>query len=106
LAFTYLGGIALYCVLMPLIMAIWAVLALAATLAQRALGMSFVGIFSGWFDGYYIAVCVALAGGFVFASWRLLASAEYRIAILERTKHWKDEPFHPRRFPGRRRASR
>jgi hypothetical protein len=29
-----------------------------------------------------------MAGAFVLTAWRLLVSAEYRVSVLERVKHW------------------
>jgi ABC-type transport system involved in multi-copper enzyme maturation permease subunit len=47
-------------------------------------------------DAIWIVTCVLLAGLFVLMTWRFAASAEYRVSILERTKHWRDEAKHPR----------
>jgi hypothetical protein len=44
----------------------------------------------------WIVSCILLAGTFVLMTWRFAASAEYRVSILERTKHWRDEAKHPR----------
>jgi len=101
LGLTYLGGIALYCMTMPVILLLWAILAIMVAFVERWVGISMLGTFSGWFDAYYLAVCLTLAGAFVFLTWRLLASAEYRVGLLERIKHWKDEPRRKRLFPRR-----
>jgi ABC-type transport system involved in multi-copper enzyme maturation permease subunit len=47
---------------------------------------------------FQVGLCLGLAGAFVLAAWRLLVSAEYRVGVLERTKHWRDAPpsFAPR----------
>lgn len=106
LGFTYLGGVVLYIVTLPLILLVWGIMALALTLLERYAGISLLGMFSGWFDAYYLALCLALAGMFVLLTWRLLLAAEYRVGILERIKHWKDEPRRLRQYPRRRRTVR
>jgi ABC-type transport system involved in multi-copper enzyme maturation permease subunit len=105
LGFTYLGGFVLYCVTSALagILAMMLMLALmlleyvagdiAATGAMRFLrGMS---------TAYPIAFCIILAGAFILLGWMLIRAAEYRVGILERTKHWKREPLPRLRRPVR-----
>jgi ABC-type transport system involved in multi-copper enzyme maturation permease subunit len=51
----------------------------------------------GWLeDGFYIALAIILAVTFFIIAWRFIVSAEYRVSVLERTKHWRSEPRHPR----------
>jgi cytochrome b subunit of formate dehydrogenase len=47
-------------------------------------------------DSMWIVSCILLAGSFVLMTWRFVVAAEYRVSILERTKHWRNEPKHPR----------
>jgi ABC-type transport system involved in multi-copper enzyme maturation permease subunit len=94
LGLTYLGGFALYCVtsalagfvamLLLVVLVIWERLNLAGTGSKATVGM--------YMDYYSVAFCIALAILFVLMAWGFIRSAEYRVSILERTKHWKNEP--------------
>jgi ABC-type transport system involved in multi-copper enzyme maturation permease subunit len=56
-------------------------------------GMGGLGAFH---NGVSIAVSLLLAACFVGIAWWFLRQAEYRVSVLERTKHWHNEPRHPR----------
>jgi hypothetical protein len=45
---------------------------------------------------FSLGMCITLAAAFALMAWRFVVSAEYRVSVLERTKHWRDEPKHPR----------
>jgi ABC-type transport system involved in multi-copper enzyme maturation permease subunit len=104
LALIYVGGFVLWmasaifgCVIA--IIVVLFLLILEQFPGRGAVGLGLMG------EPFQIGVCVALAGAFVLAAWRLLVTAEYRVSVLERTKHWKYEPegfSRPRVRGGRR----
>ena len=47
-----------------------------------------------------------LAASFALWAWLMIKNAEYRVGILERTKHWRDEPRYPFRRRRRRAGNR
>ena len=103
LALTYLGGFVLYCVTSTLAgivaMLLFLVIFLLESLYHGFLTpgrMPFLATVTG--TGYAVAFCITLAGVFILLAWTLVRSAEYRVSILERTKHWKDEPRRPGRL--------
>jgi ABC-type transport system involved in multi-copper enzyme maturation permease subunit len=109
LALTYLGGFALYCVTSMLAgivaMLLFLILFLLETLLGDSLAPRVVPRLSGiTSNGYAVAFCITLAGIFILLAWTLLRSAEYRVSILERTKHWKNEPRRPGRLVRRARS--
>jgi ABC-type transport system involved in multi-copper enzyme maturation permease subunit len=109
LAFTYLGGFVLYCATSALAGIVALIILLVLLLAQtlfETLGVGvtpqgLAGAFSYWANAHAVAICITLAGLFILLAWMLLRSAEYRVGILERTKHWKNEPRRPRVRPVR-----
>jgi ABC-type transport system involved in multi-copper enzyme maturation permease subunit len=109
LAFTYLGGFILACVLSTVssILAVFffALLALTDEMLQRYFGISLgvAGAASGFIHAWSLSFCLVLAGAFALLSWMLIRNAEYRVGILERTKHWKNEPRYTYRRRRRRR---
>jgi ABC-type transport system involved in multi-copper enzyme maturation permease subunit len=94
LAFTYLGGFVLYCVLtaisaivaMVLVMILEVFQSLGGTITPAGVGR-FV---ARWMEVYAVAFCFTLAGAFALLTWQLLKAAEYRVGVLERTKQWKN----------------
>ncbi len=111
LASTYVGGAILWAALsfVSLFIATFVIvfLALAEAYLERytsyrpGLMRSPVVFFNVW----NIGVCILLAVSFFVASWMMIRNAEYRVAILERTKHWKDEQRYESRRRRRRRRS-
>jgi ABC-type transport system involved in multi-copper enzyme maturation permease subunit len=105
LGISYIGGFLLFCVVfLPsciLSCVIMIVLVMVDELLSKAFGIqrSFtaggMGGLGFAYDGFGIAVCLLLAGGFALIAWRFIVSAEYRVSVLERTKHWRNEPRHP-----------
>jgi ABC-type transport system involved in multi-copper enzyme maturation permease subunit len=106
LGMTYVGGAALWCVLSGVAWIIAIIILLFIALLEQViyqrtgqrLGLttSPATLINSWFIG----ICLCLAGAFVLLSWLLIRAAEYRVSVLERIKHWKDEPrygFRPRR---------
>jgi ABC-type transport system involved in multi-copper enzyme maturation permease subunit len=105
LGITYVGTFLLFCVASPVLWIIAFILMLLLVLADEMLfrqtGVKILtggvaGAFGLMFDSFGIILCVTLAGTFVLIAWRFVVSAEYRVSVLERTKHWRDEPKHPR----------
>jgi ABC-type transport system involved in multi-copper enzyme maturation permease subunit len=47
-------------------------------------------------DAMWIVSAVLLAGSFALMAWWFVVQAEYRVGVMERTKHWRDEAKHPR----------
>ncbi|MCC6420477.1 MAG: ABC transporter permease subunit [Gemmataceae bacterium] len=107
LALTYVGGFLMYCVSAPVV----GILALLFTMLLAVLTPSagaWIGAFAMMSEIFLVLVCFALAGGFVLAAWRLVVSAEYRVGVLDRTRHWErrfDRPddWRSRRWPSRAR---
>jgi ABC-type transport system involved in multi-copper enzyme maturation permease subunit len=103
LGVTYVGGFAMTavnavagCVLAGILGILLAVL--GAGMMMGGMG----GIFL-IYAVFQVIVCLGLAGAFLLAAWRLVVSAEYRVGVLERTKHWKYAPesFAPSVVPVR-----
>jgi ABC-type transport system involved in multi-copper enzyme maturation permease subunit len=113
LAFTYLGGFVLLCVLsaaagLLMFFVVIIILMVSAILERYNLappgsGAGGVATATQWGTAYNISLCLVAAGAFALLSWLLLRSAEYRVGILERIKHWKNEPRRP--FLRRRRPA-
>jgi ABC-type transport system involved in multi-copper enzyme maturation permease subunit len=116
LGISYIGGFILFCIIFVpsciLSCLIMMVLAIIDQLLVRTFGVqpSFtaggMGGLGVAYDGFGIAVCILLALSFAIIAWRFIVSAEYRVSVLERTKHWRNEPRHPRwsRYGRERRA--
>jgi ABC-type transport system involved in multi-copper enzyme maturation permease subunit len=100
----YVGGVVLYCVASPFIGMLWFLLYLLAITVDRLTGGAGLSPATvlGSGDLRSAAIAVGLAAAFAIAAWRLVASAEYRVSVLERTKHWRRK-LRPR-VPGRRRV--
>jgi ABC-type transport system involved in multi-copper enzyme maturation permease subunit len=106
LGIAYVGGFLLFCVIFVpscfLSCLIMMFLAIVDEILYKTLGMQktfTAGGMGGWgvaYDGFGIAVCILMAIGFWLIAWRFIVSAEYRVSVLERTKHWRNEPRHPR----------
>jgi ABC-type transport system involved in multi-copper enzyme maturation permease subunit len=100
----YVGGMILYCFASPFIGLLWFLLFLLVIAVDRMTGgpgLSPATVF-GSSDLTAAAIAIGLAAAFAIAAWRFLASAEYRVSVLERTKHWRRKP--PRYLPRRRRV--
>jgi hypothetical protein len=100
LGITYVGGSILSCVALPVIYMVALALFLALMLVERQLGINLGsggGAFFADFVRFFVpAICITLAVAFAIMAWRFVVSAEYRVGVLERTKHWREEPQHPR----------
>jgi ABC-type transport system involved in multi-copper enzyme maturation permease subunit len=117
LGISYIGGFILFCVVVfpafILMCFITLVLFIIDEFLVKTFGMqrSFtaggMGGMGFVFDSFGIAICILMAACFWLIAWRLIASAEYRVSVLERTKHWRNEPRHPRwsRYGRQRRAA-
>jgi hypothetical protein len=110
LGLTYVGGFALYCATSALAGMVALVLLLLCFLLEAMGGLfapvtgSVITGFVAWAKFYSVAFCIALGCVFILLASMLVKSAEYRVSILERTKHWKDEPRRPLRSVRRLRA--
>jgi ABC-type transport system involved in multi-copper enzyme maturation permease subunit len=105
LGISYVGGSCimgiLWCMLMPfmfiLTMLVVAVLNTYGVITGNPTAASFRAIIIA----QQVGVCLALTGMFILWAWLFMRAAEYRVSVLERIKHWKDEPLYMR--PRRRR---
>jgi ABC-type transport system involved in multi-copper enzyme maturation permease subunit len=96
LGITYVGGFILSCLMSPIIFFVALMLFLIWAMIEARLGLRTAPNFMVWLDFFQVGMCLTLAGFFALMAWRFIASAEYRVGILERVKHWRDEPKHPR----------
>ena len=111
LAFTYLGGFVLGCllsvaasILMIFVLMIMAII--ESMLDSYGISNNVGGArttFASMGTAWNISICIVTAIAFAVLSWLLVRSAEYRVGILERIKHWKNEPRRPFRRQRRRR---
>jgi ABC-type transport system involved in multi-copper enzyme maturation permease subunit len=101
LMLAYVGGVLLYCVASPFIAMVWFILMLVITLANWLLGGTGVGPtgMATFSEQFAVALAIGLGVAFAVAAWRFLASAEYRVGVLERTKHWRRPPRRRPRRP-------
>jgi ABC-type transport system involved in multi-copper enzyme maturation permease subunit len=112
LGICYVGGAGMFWVLWCMLMPFMFILAMLVTAVMQTLGLvggnPTVAGFGAMVIAYRVGVCLALTGMFILWAWLLMRAAEYRVSILERTKHWKDEPryLRPRRRPPPPRYSR
>jgi ABC-type transport system involved in multi-copper enzyme maturation permease subunit len=100
LAFLFVGSVALFfvVVIFACVFAFFIWLfgyILSELLRDAALSAAVNSFLTDFQNSFFISFCLVLALAFFFVSWRLLADAEYRVSVLERTKHWKDEPKRP-----------
>lgn len=101
LAFIFVGGLVLLTVtgIFSCILAvfIFLLLRILSEILQLSAGFQtgVVLFFADWSNSLKIGFCLALGAVFVLLAWRLLVDAEYRVGVLERTKHWRDEPKNP-----------
>jgi hypothetical protein len=96
LGITYIGGFVLFCVTSPLIYIVAILLFVLLMLLESQIGLSTGVSLRDFTSVLPPAMCITLAAVFAFMAWRFVASAEYRVSVLERTKHWREEPKHPR----------
>ncbi len=105
LAFTYLGGFVLACVI-SIAASIVAMFVMLFLMMLDGMLRTVFGItsntgaaawasFAQYGTAWNISICLVSAGAFALLSWMLLRSAEYRVGLLERIKHWKNEPRRP-----------
>ena len=92
----YVGGFLLYCVTFFFGIFASCFIMMFLAMIDQYLGTRALTSPRVFVDSMWIVSCVLLAGSFVLMTWRFAASAEYRVGILERTKHWRDEAKHPR----------
>ncbi len=92
LAFIYLGGLVLHCWLM-IFTGCFTLLIIAFFLAceyfLRSANIQITQPLAGFWDAYWIAFCLLMAGSFAFISWRLLIGTESRISSMERVRERK-----------------
>ncbi len=94
LGVTYLGGFAMTAInaVVGCVFTIILSILIALLGAQGAMVMGGMSGFVLIMAAFQIGLCLGLGGAFVLAAWRLLASAEYRVGVLERVKHWRYAP--------------
>jgi hypothetical protein len=94
LLYLYVGGVVLLGVLMFFALLVALLLILLLFLFQVAFLREVVTTFTAVFGNAMLAaVCLVLGAAFFLLSWRLLVAAERRVSILERTRHWQEEPI-------------
>ncbi|HEV3263084.1 MAG TPA: ABC transporter permease subunit [Gemmataceae bacterium] len=107
LGFSYVGGFVIYVCTSPIIVLAAVVIVLALMALDNLLQISTAGraarFFTYYWDAFWIASCLVLAGVFFGIARYLIGAAEKRVSNLERTRHWKNEPANRRR---RRSAAR
>jgi hypothetical protein len=91
LVLAYVGGTVLYCVASPLIgILVFLLMMIVISLDAATGGAGILNPASArFFDVIPVAFALGLATAFAVAAWRFLASAEYRVGIVERAKHWR-----------------
>jgi ABC-type transport system involved in multi-copper enzyme maturation permease subunit len=104
LGITYVGGFVLFWLTSPLLLILMMILLFVLmaidALLERYFGIS-LGINRGGGPASAVQImmvswCLLMVGFFALMAWRFTVAAEYRVGILERTKHWRDEAKHPR----------
>jgi ABC-type transport system involved in multi-copper enzyme maturation permease subunit len=106
---TYVAGLVLWALLFGIAMFVAVFILIFLAILEEIIRQRYgyrLGIAgnAALFNAWYIGFCILLAISFVIGSWLLIRNAEYRVSVLERTKHWKDEPKYG--FRGRRRRHR
>jgi ABC-type transport system involved in multi-copper enzyme maturation permease subunit len=96
LGISYIGGFLIFCLTSPVLFLAALLLFVAMKIGEQMLGLRSNASFVDFLDAFRLALCITLAGMFALLAWRFVLSAEYRVGILERTKHWRNEPKHPR----------
>jgi ABC-type transport system involved in multi-copper enzyme maturation permease subunit len=106
LGFGYVGGFLLFVITSPVMFMMSAVLFIFLQLLDQFLGTRATGVvgFGQFHKAFFISACLTLAGTFFGAAKFFLSQAEKRVADLERTRHWRDEPVRPGRLERRRKA--
>jgi ABC-type transport system involved in multi-copper enzyme maturation permease subunit len=101
LAFAYGGGLVMFCVASPVLFFLFIVFFMMLMVLDGLMGTGMAGAAATAraSDSFGLATCVCLAAIFVFAAWQFVVRAEYRVGVLERTKHWRNEPRSRRRPP-------
>jgi ABC-type transport system involved in multi-copper enzyme maturation permease subunit len=106
LGISYIGGFILFCILfvpgciLGCIIMLFLLLIEEVVLKPLGLPRAFTaGGMAGFgplYNGTSIALSLLMAVCFVGIAWWFLRQAEYQVSVLERTKHWRNEPRHPR----------
>jgi ABC-type transport system involved in multi-copper enzyme maturation permease subunit len=104
----YVGGFIIYSVMFFFGIMFSCAVMMVLMMISQDLGNRFARSGRTFVDMMCIVACVLLALTFFFATWLFVRTAEYRVSIMERTKHWWDEPKHPRwsRYARERRRRR
>ena len=95
---TYIGGFVLFCLSGYIMLIVLVLVSIGLMLAEAFLENTFgvsLGLRGGggalFLQAFAVAMCVALAVFFNLLAWGMVGSAEYRVGMLERTKHWRNE---------------
>ena len=96
LAFCYLGGFlfAVPTMLAALILSLLVIPFLA--MIELATGSPLLGQMDVLLESFAVGICLALTGLFLILAERLIAMAEHRVNLVERTRLWTFEPMHSR----------
>jgi ABC-type transport system involved in multi-copper enzyme maturation permease subunit len=97
LAFAYGGGLLVFCLGSPVVLLLALACFIVLLMFDSLMGTATAAMVGArFFDAVSLASCICLAVLFVIAAWQMVKAAEYRVSVLERIKHWKNEP-RPRR---------
>jgi ABC-type transport system involved in multi-copper enzyme maturation permease subunit len=106
LGFGYVGGFILFIMTSPVIGMLSFILLFFLKMLDAFLGTSVTGMvgFGQFHKAFFISACLILAGAFFGTAKFFLSLAEKRVADLERTRHWRDEPVRPGHLERRRKV--
>jgi hypothetical protein len=107
LGFGYVGGFLLSVFTTPAILMVSAFVFIFLRMVDAIAGTTATGVmgFGQFYQVFFLSACLVLAGGFFGAAKFFLSLAEKRVADLERTRHWRNEPYRSASL-GRSRAAR
>jgi hypothetical protein len=107
LGFGYVGGFLLSVFTTPAILMVSAFVFIFLRMVDAIAGTAATGVmgFGQFYQVFFLSACLVLAGGFFGAAKFFLSLAEKRVTDLERTRHWRNEPYRPASL-GRSRAAR
>jgi ABC-2 family transporter protein len=103
LGFGYLGGFLLFLFTSPAIFMVSAVIFIFLMMVDAVLGTTATRVmgFGQFYQTFFLSACLVLAGGFFGTARFFLSLAEKRVSDLERTRHWRNEPYRPPHMGGR-----
>jgi ABC-type transport system involved in multi-copper enzyme maturation permease subunit len=96
LGITYIGGFILCFAFIPIMLILAVMFFLVISLIEQKTGVRLMPWFSGFEYFFSVALAVTMAVAFILLAGNFVSYAEYRVDVLERTKHWRDKPKQPR----------